>query len=1545
MGIRLNKVLNNLNIGLQTVVDYLKKKNLGDITDATMNTKISDAQYEALVREFKRDKDVKAQARMMFPKKEYKAKPESNLETVKSGAKDESKKTFTPMGKIDMDRIGKKLESSKEVNNSNHVRNVIPLDDFNWDEFENGVQATTPADVDFNSENSVPVHQIINGIVKSINKKEVIINVANKQDGIIPACEFRYNPELKVGDSVEVYVEACERGRVILSHKKARLSKTWERVNEAFDNNETITSYVKCRTKGGMIVDVYGIEAFLPGSHVDIVKMNNLDEYVGKTLDVKVIKIDHEFRTVVVSHKSVVQENLNKKQAAQTLLKDIWQKHTEVQEQILRQRTAPVVIIPHLSTIINDKLHVRVDTSDNTEQLKSKIIESLDLNEEDCHFEDGYVYASLDKWAKLDERTKSKISTRANSEYVTFTYYPVIDGVITDKKAQFTEIKSILDRLGIEYDFDKTRRLQISLNDLQKLRDNEEFAQMEISLPEKASAIIPTYPSILTFLKRFCPKHNIENVESFRESKGAASEVYTNKHIIVNGGYLKQEILDVVNPIFNLRMFKVEFVFRLTESAIKKYNWEKNEDGLPELKNDCIIFKRDVKINKEDEYASDEMDEIESQYLSSDEFRFINRRPIVEDVDFEYSLIKNGLGRVFGKNQFYLESERYYYNYRDNKNWATEEELDSFNDKIHAEIKNSDELRIQSNGLSIGVDFNWKETSLVEILSDLSRKYPFIDFGLFKKGHKCKFDIKYKKANLTGLMEDLHNTFEDLTIDLIGKGTELRFCREFQSYDELTAFKLQLSHKLSTFDQNRYNCIINETPVDKVKLIYFNDRVSREEEQQAAARELKGAEFKVGDLSIGKLIRVSNYPELVFDISGYNFDATKKIFEETEVTNITPDLTGDLEKLARLKNSLNRIVENDGVENPSLGSFIFDASKAHGIENYEENLRLELQEIGKHILNANIDKNEPQKLAIAKALLAPDLALIQGPPGTGKSTAIAEMIWQHTREHPEERILLTSETNLAVDNAIDRIVNPYHNLIKPIRIGDESRLETEGLQFSYSAMYRWAKGEEWRVRRNVDVDDSEDEEYLGGEENVYEAPDKLILLNWMENIAARMDKSRMPSEAQTLWKELLDDPTPEVKNMFFDNYIQNCNVIGATCSSIGKENIILTESIENTGKRPRFVPTQFYRTYREVFNKRDNEYNPKIRFDMVIQDESSKATPAELSLPLIYGVKNVIIGDHRQLPPMLSRESFINSFDYLIKREKNEEEKNKLKELKSYVLKNFKILEISHFERLYNQIDDNWKGIFNYQFRMHPAINEVIKQFYSDAGGLKCGLVEPVDLGVDDPDFIGNKASRYHGINSGVITPETHVVWIDSSSPEMLDGTSRVNYGEVEIIKKLLMQLNESESFHEYNNKWENAEDQQIGLISFYGKQLRLLREMTKEFNSEELPIRVSTVDRFQGMERNIIIVSMVRSHCIQTEKDQKPDFKKYPDYGYAKQEDLGFAQSPNRLNVALSRAKRLLIIVGDSKLFRSKDIYDNVYTTIENHPNGKIVKAEDYGL
>ena len=196
------------------------------------------------------------------------------------------------------------------------LKNVKPLDDFNWDEFENGTNAgVSKEDLEKAYDetlNKVTEHQVVEGTVISIDKKEVIVNIGYKSDGIIPASEFRYNPDLKVGDKVEVYVENQEdnKGQLVLSHKKARLSKSWERVNEALENEEVIQGYIKCRTKGGMIVDVFGIEAFLPGSQIDVHPIRDYDVFVGKTMEFKVVKINQEFRNVVVSHKALIEQEL-----------------------------------------------------------------------------------------------------------------------------------------------------------------------------------------------------------------------------------------------------------------------------------------------------------------------------------------------------------------------------------------------------------------------------------------------------------------------------------------------------------------------------------------------------------------------------------------------------------------------------------------------------------------------------------------------------------------------------------------------------------------------------------------------------------------------------------------------------------------------------------------------------------------------------------------------------------------------------------------------------------------------------------------------------------------------------------------------------------------------------------------------------------------------------------------------------------------------------------------------------------------------------------
>ena len=196
------------------------------------------------------------------------------------------------------------------------LKNVAPLADFDWEAYESGdttnVSREEQQKAYEGSLNKVNDHEVVDGTVIAMNKREVVVNIGFKSDGIIPMSEFRYNPDLKVGDVVEVYIENQEdkKGQLILSHKKARATRSWDRVNEALEKEEIIKGYIKCRTKGGMIVDVFGIEAFLPGSQIDVKPIRDYDVFVGKTMEFKVVKINQEFKNVVVSHKALIEAEL-----------------------------------------------------------------------------------------------------------------------------------------------------------------------------------------------------------------------------------------------------------------------------------------------------------------------------------------------------------------------------------------------------------------------------------------------------------------------------------------------------------------------------------------------------------------------------------------------------------------------------------------------------------------------------------------------------------------------------------------------------------------------------------------------------------------------------------------------------------------------------------------------------------------------------------------------------------------------------------------------------------------------------------------------------------------------------------------------------------------------------------------------------------------------------------------------------------------------------------------------------------------------------------
>ena len=196
-------------------------------------------------------------------------------------------------------------------------KTVVTNENFDWNAFENdlGVYSQPKEEIAAAYDktlSNVAVGEVVEGTVMSIGKREVVVNIGYKSEGVIPVSEFRYNPELAVGEKVEVYVESAEdkKGQLVLSHKKARQLRSWDRVNEALEKDEVIKGYIKCRTKGGMIVDVFGIEAFLPGSQIDVKPIRDYDIYVDKTMEFKVVKINQEFRNVVVSHKALIEAEL-----------------------------------------------------------------------------------------------------------------------------------------------------------------------------------------------------------------------------------------------------------------------------------------------------------------------------------------------------------------------------------------------------------------------------------------------------------------------------------------------------------------------------------------------------------------------------------------------------------------------------------------------------------------------------------------------------------------------------------------------------------------------------------------------------------------------------------------------------------------------------------------------------------------------------------------------------------------------------------------------------------------------------------------------------------------------------------------------------------------------------------------------------------------------------------------------------------------------------------------------------------------------------------
>jgi len=288
------------------------------------------------------------------------------------------------------------------------------LENFDWEAYEKGETYTDVSKEKLietydHSLSKINDREVVIGTVQSMNKREVVINIGYKSDGVVSMTEFRYNPELKVGDEVEVFIESQEdkKGQLILSHKKARATRSWDRVNAALENNEIVKGYVKCRTKGGMIVDIFGIEAFLPGSQIDVKPIRDYDVFVDKTMEFKVVKINQEFKNVVVSHKALIEAELEQQK------KDIIAKleKGQVLEGVVKNITSYGVFID-LGGVdglihITDLSWGRVSHPEEVVKLDEKInVVILDFDDEKKRIALGLKQLTPHPWDALDENLK-----------------------------------------------------------------------------------------------------------------------------------------------------------------------------------------------------------------------------------------------------------------------------------------------------------------------------------------------------------------------------------------------------------------------------------------------------------------------------------------------------------------------------------------------------------------------------------------------------------------------------------------------------------------------------------------------------------------------------------------------------------------------------------------------------------------------------------------------------------------------------------------------------------------------------------------------------------------------------------------------------------------------------------------------------------------------------------------------------------------------------------------------------------------------------------
>lgn len=1139
--------------------------------------------------------------------------------------------------------------------------------------------------------------------------------------------------------------------------------------------------------------------------------------------------------------------------------KKIWENYVKALKRLLKRKENNIWKIRNIQSKPGKKCIITISKDELNNKFLEDIKKCFSSKElRSCAVNGDEAFIEFDKYRILTDDELSELKKIASEYFFEFSSETPINEISGELKFKYSEdslkeeiYDQIRQKLSDEYGFDN---VQIrSSGKIEEIQDNE-FNYVEQCLKDNFLGIVD--------LKKNCDtvvKINVKQKNSLLSKDEIRSKLKNcgwekAKHSIKDG----KLVIDVPDSRKKIDLFS-DYGFSLKRTIYRYYRPDNNDknNSLVEIRGLEIVgheyhteqsftFKEKCKEIKEKN--NDSIDwKVSTRYVYELGQNPEKQKKILRKIKFESGLI--------------MDFENSAITITATSASDYQEQIERIK-KIIPNIESSEDAAIELENkqyepsLFVSVDSSfensYREKIIGTIENNIRKENLHVEYRPNNKYSNVSFRYKFDS-------EEERNNFEK---KILGE------CSRYESY--LTcSFKNQLGCTRYEFSKNNLESE-REKGIRKDTDFIFLTETELNSLKNEIEKKGDDSRFK-GGTKIGKLLGRKG-DELTFAIDKPFDDFLNKSSNKTTVENgyIKPIFIGELVQIDRMIKAMNKVTtqgEKNGYPvNMNLPNFLFDPNSVR--PSYRD-----LEEEKKRILsnlNEPLLVNQPKQLeAVAKALIATDMALIQGPPGTGKTTVIAEIIWQTLLQNPEAKILITSQTHLAVDNALGRLRGK--KMVRPIRIGSVENFEDEGKMYSLDRIELWRDA---KTNSEIEVNNRDN-----------------AVNDWINNIIERCAKDTEYSDVLEKWKKGLKEHK-DVKSRFFDKYSKHVNVFAATCSECGSK--------------------RFEDAYKSIFSKR--EENPgDITFDVVIMDEASKATPPELVLPLTYGKKVIIIGDHKQLPPMLNEKEFGEALEAIGAKDL----------IENWERQDYKI---SQFEKLFVNAPKSIVASLDTQFRMHAQIMNSISQFYKDQkeleNGLQCGIEKRMDL----PDF-SNKASRWHGLElMPLIKPEYHAIWVNVETPEKKVGTSYINEGEVDAVKTILSILSTAKGFKEYMDAFKKDDDREIGIITYYMPQMNKIKksiykgekknfEQQKSENEFKIPFRINTVDRFQGMERNIIIISTVRSNIQENEKGERCKNDNYP---FA----LGFAREPQRINVGFSRAKRLLIVVGNEKHFSNKPEY-----------------------